>query len=102
MVEGDHSTVHRPGIRHLPDLGVVLRQAERGGSGRSSRNVVARLQGDGTGRVSVTAPLMAVVDRDRLRTVAGVARLTSVTAAERAVGSRPGTLLVEAFELAAP
>jgi hypothetical protein len=99
--EDDHSVVHRPGIRHLPDLGIVLQQAERGGSGRSSRNVVERLRGDLAGRISITAPPMTVVDAERLGTVAGVEVLASVTAGEQAVATRAGTLLVEAFELVA-
>jgi hypothetical protein len=78
-------------------LAAARTQARTGGAARSVRQLATALAGDGSRRASVQDPPLAVVDEQALTPI-GEAPPASFTAAEQLVASRPGAVLVEAWE----
>jgi hypothetical protein len=78
-------------------LAAAQAQARTGGAARSVRQLATALAGDGSRRATVQDPPLAVVDGQALTPIEGMTPAT-FTAAEQLAASRPGSVLVEAWE----
>jgi hypothetical protein len=88
------------GTRANVSVDTARQQARVGPAARSARHLESVVAGTTTRRATVQDPPLAVVDGTRLQPVDGDAPAPATfTAAEQLVRSRPGSVLVEAFEV---
>jgi hypothetical protein len=87
------------GTRAALGVDTARAQARLGPAARSPRHLEALLAGPTKRRATVQDPPLAIVDGAQLNPVEGGGAPVTFTAAEQLVRSRPGTVLVEAFEV---
>jgi hypothetical protein len=87
------------GTRATTSIATARTQARVGPAARSARHLETLVAGTTTRRATVQDPPVTVVDGARLHPVDGGGAPATFTAAEQLARSRPGTVLVEAFEV---